>query len=80
MKYQDQKASWGERLFDLHFHIAVERSQDRNSNRAGSWRQELMQKPRRAAVYWLSPHGFHIEPRTTSPEMASPTMGLAIDH
>jgi hypothetical protein len=28
-------------------------SQDSNLHRAGTWRQELMQKPWRGAVYWL---------------------------
>jgi hypothetical protein len=36
----------------------IEGSQDKNSNRAGSLRQELMQKPRRgAAAYRLLSHG-----------------------
>jgi hypothetical protein len=32
-------------------------SQDRNSPRAGTWRQELMQRPWRGAVYWLASPG-----------------------
>ena len=32
----------------------IEGSQDRNSNRAGSWRQELMQKSWKGAAYCLS--------------------------
>ena len=32
-------------------------SQDRNSHRIGTWRQELIQKPWRGAAYWLAPHG-----------------------
>ena len=35
----------------------TEGSQDRNSNRAGTWRQEPMQRPWRGAAYWLAPHG-----------------------
>jgi hypothetical protein len=45
MKNHGQKASWeGKHLLGLHFDIAVHRkgSQDRNSNRAGTWRQELI--------------------------------------
>ena len=35
----------------------TEGSQDRNSNKAGTWRQELMERPWRNAAYWLAPHG-----------------------
>ena len=35
----------------------TEGSQDRNSNWAGTWRQELMQRPQRGAAYWLAPGG-----------------------
>ena len=35
----------------------TEGSQDRNSNKAGTWRQELMQRPWKGAAYWLAPHG-----------------------
>jgi hypothetical protein len=31
-------------------------SQDRSSNRAGTWRQELMQRPQKDATYWLALH------------------------
>ena len=56
MKHHDLKATWGgEGRFGLHFHITV--SQDRHPNRAGTWRQELMQRPWRGAAYWLAPHG-----------------------
>jgi len=54
-------------------------SQDRNSHRAGTWRQELMQRPWRGAAYWLALHGLlsllSYRTRTTSPGMASPAMG-----
>jgi hypothetical protein len=33
-------------------------SQNRNSHRAGTWRQELMQRPWRGADYWLAFPGF----------------------
>ena len=33
--------------------LITEGSQNRNSNRAGTWRQELMQSPQRGAAYWL---------------------------
>lgn len=32
-------------------------SQDRSSNRAGTWKQELMQRPQRGAAYLLASHG-----------------------
>jgi hypothetical protein len=32
-------------------------SQDRNSHKAGTWRQELMQRPWRGAVYWIASPG-----------------------
>jgi hypothetical protein len=35
----------------------TEGSQGRNSSRAETWRQELMQKPWRCAVYWLASPG-----------------------
>jgi len=55
-------------------------SQDRNSGRAGSQRQELMQKPWWSAAYWLGHHGLLmgapvLELRITSPGMIPLTMG-----
>jgi hypothetical protein len=54
-------------------------SQDWDSHRAGTWRQELMQRLWRALLTGLLPLPcsacFLIEPRTTSPRMAPPTMG-----
>jgi hypothetical protein len=35
----------------------IEGSKDRNSKKAGTWKQELMQRPRSAA-YWLAPHSW----------------------
>jgi hypothetical protein len=68
MKHCDQKQG-GKGLVGLLSHIK-EGSQDRNSNRAGTWRQELMQKPWRDAAFLLlmpCSAGFLIEPRTTRP-------------
>jgi len=37
--------------------LSLKETQDRNSHRTGTWRQELMQRPWRVAAYWLAPHG-----------------------
>jgi hypothetical protein len=34
--------------------FTIEGNQNRNSNRAGTWRQELMYKPWRGVAYWLA--------------------------
>ena len=44
------------------FLFITEGCQDRNSNRAGSQRQELMQRPCRGAIYWVTSHGLFIPP------------------
>jgi hypothetical protein len=50
----------------------TECKQDRNR------KQKLMQRPWRGAACWLVPHGFLIEPRTTSPGVTSLTIGWAL--
>jgi hypothetical protein len=59
-------------------------SQNRDSHRAGTWRQELMQKPWGVGGHGMLLTGllplacsvcFLIELRSTSPGMAPPTMG-----
>ena len=50
----DQKARWEERAYPAYTCTAlfiVKGSQDRNSNRSGTWRQELMQRSWRDAIY-----------------------------
>jgi hypothetical protein len=54
----DQKGSWEERVYMSTLLFIFEGSHDRNSNKAGTWRQELMQKPWRAAAYWLAQPAF----------------------
>lgn len=60
-------------------------SQDRNSHRAGIWRQELMQRPMRGAAYWIALHGvcsafFLTEPNPTNPGVAPSTMDWSLPH
>lgn len=38
----------------------IKRSQGRDSNRAGTWRPHLSQRPRRKAVYWLAPWSYSL--------------------
>ena len=41
----------------------IKGSQDRNSNRAGTWRQELMQRPwGRGAAYYLASPAYLAQP------------------
>lgn len=54
-------------------------NQDRNSNRAGVWRQEPKQRPRKVLLTGLLPIAckawFLLEPGTVNPKMAPPTIG-----
>jgi hypothetical protein len=57
MKYPDQ--IWGGKGLSAYTSISLfitEGSQDRNSRRTGTWRQELIQRPGRGVPYWLGPH------------------------
>jgi len=60
--------------------FAIEGSQDRSSNRPGTWQKELMQRPWRADSYFMLPMAcsacFLIDPRTTNPDMAPHIMGI----
>jgi hypothetical protein len=57
-------------------------SQNRNTSREGTRRQELMTQEATDAAYWLALMAcsacFLIEPRTTSLGMAPPTVGCAL--
>jgi hypothetical protein len=58
VKHHDQVGEEG--VYSVYTSISlfiIEGSQDRNSSRAGTWRQELMQRSWRDAAYWLVPHG-----------------------
>jgi hypothetical protein len=61
---------WEERVYLAHTSMLlfiIKGSQDRDSSRAGTWRQELMQRPWRGAAYWLASPGLltllSLEPR-----------------
>lgn len=61
MKSHNQRASWVERVYQVYASIllfTIEGSQGRNSNRTGTWRQELVERPWRGAEYLLAPHAF----------------------
>ena len=60
MKCHDQKAGWKERIYLAYTSVSqfiIEGSQGRNSNRAGTWRQELIQRPWMRTAWWLAPYG-----------------------
>jgi hypothetical protein len=88
MKHHDQSKLGRKGVFGLHRYTAtslfiLHRSQDRNSNRVGTW-GELMQKLWRLLLTGLllmtCSACFLIEPMTASPGMAPPTMGWALPH
>jgi hypothetical protein len=60
MKCHDQKAGWKERIYLAYTSVSefiIEGNQGRNSNRAGTWRQELIQRPWMRTAWWLAPYG-----------------------
>ena len=61
-KHHDQRASWVERVYLAYTSALLfitKGSQDRSSNRAGTWRQELMQRLWKDGDYWLASHGLY---------------------
>ena len=58
----------------------IERSQERNSNRAGPWRQKLMQRPWRGVAYWFALHGLVslLSYRTEDHQARDATIGNAL--
>jgi hypothetical protein len=59
IKYHDKKQVGERKVYLLYTFVSMfvtTGNQDRNSNRAGTWRQKLMQRPRRGAAYWLALH------------------------
>jgi hypothetical protein len=60
MKHHDHKQLQKERFYSAYIStilLIIEGSRNRSSNRAGAWRQELMQRPWKSAGYWGAPHG-----------------------
>ena len=60
VKLHDQKQLREERVYFIYTsgnNPSLRKNHVRNSHRAGTWRQELMQRPWRSAAYWLAPHG-----------------------
>lgn len=89
MKPHDQRQLGKERFIALtgphSKQFIIKSIQGPKSSRAGSWRQELIQRSWRGATHGLALHGLFfnlllIESRTTSPEMASLTRGWTFLH
>jgi hypothetical protein len=60
MKQYGGKQIWEKSVYSAYTTILlfiIEKIQDRNSTRIGTWRQELMQRSCRAVVYCLAYHG-----------------------
>jgi hypothetical protein len=54
MKPHEEKQVGEERVYFTHSFMSqfiIKRNESRNSSRAGTWKQELMQRPRRGAAY-----------------------------
>jgi hypothetical protein len=61
MKHHDKKQVGEKRLYLAYMFTSlfiIKGNQDRNSHRAETQKQELMQRPWRSAAYWLAPHNF----------------------
>jgi hypothetical protein len=74
-----QASRGGKGLFSLHFHVVVHHQRKSGLELKQVRKQELMQRPWRDVTYWLAPLiclAFSlIEPKTTSPGPAPPTLG-----
>jgi hypothetical protein len=86
-RHHDQRASWEAWVYLADTSISlfiIGGSQGRSKNRAETWRQELMQRPRRGVAYWLAPHGllsllsYRIQDH--QPMVAPSIMGWALPH
>ena len=87
INHHDQKQAGQERVYLAYTSTVlfiIGGSQDRNSNRAGNWKQELMQSPWRVLLTGLFPMAcsacFLIELRTISAGMAPHTAVWVLSH
>jgi hypothetical protein len=55
IEHHDQEQLGKERIYFI-LQLIVHQSEE--ELKAGTWRQELMQRLWRGAAYWLAPHGF----------------------
>jgi hypothetical protein len=61
MQHHVQKQVGEERAYLAYTSLSsfiIKEIQDKNSSRAGTWRQKLMQRPWRSAAYWLAQPDF----------------------
>lgn len=80
--HQDKRASWGRKgSFYFYFHIVVYPWRKPGQKlKAGTWRQELMQRQWKDDTYWIVPHRIHshvsyrVSYRTNDPEMDTATV------
>jgi hypothetical protein len=84
-KHHDKKEVREERAYSAYTSTSLfitKGRQDRNSHRAGTWRQELMQRPWRGAAYWVASPGLlsllSYRTQDHQPRMAPPTRGLPL--
>lgn len=82
MKHDNQKEPWEEMFYFTHSYIkqfVLKSDEDRNSGRAGTWSRSGCRGHggvRLTALLLMACSAcFLIHPRTTSPEVAPPTMG-----
>jgi hypothetical protein len=83
LKHHDQKQLEEKGVYSTYISTSlfiIKRSQDRNTNKAGTWSQQLMQRSWRDAAYWLAHIVFLQHPGSRSPDVASPTISCTLPH
>jgi hypothetical protein len=80
IKYQHQNQLGEERVY---FHLTL-LGKSGQELKAGTWRQELLQRPQRGAANWIPLHGLlsllSYSTRTTCPEVTPLTMHWVLPH